>query len=175
MLPKTNYKILRNCEISSRSTAREPYTKPQRIKLNPPPSGTYNLSTLLNWQRLLVILSHPLLSHNLHLLMEMHMHQRSCTRRRMKKPIYSTGTTYDRVPIYSTSQCPQLTFNLKGCTPWLTSRTISPNITRLQSRVAIINYDIHTSIIPIIKVKSAQHKYAQGYAAANHGLQIWQL
>ena len=59
--------------------------------------------------------------------------------------------------------------------PRLTSTTISPNITRLRSRVAIRNYDIHLSIIPIIKVKIPQLKYAQGYDAANHALQLWQL
>ena len=59
--------------------------------------------------------------------------------------------------------------------PSLTSTTITPNITCLQSCVAIINYGINTSIIPRIKVKIPQHKYAQGYGAANHALQLWQL
>ena len=59
--------------------------------------------------------------------------------------------------------------------PSETSATISPNITRLRSHVAIINYNIDPSIIASIKVKIPQRKYAQGYAAANHALQLWQL
>ena len=57
----------------------------------------------------------------------------------------------------------------------LTSTTISPNITHLQSRVAIRNYDIDPSIIPSIKVKIPQRKYAPGYGTSNHALQLWQL
>ena len=57
----------------------------------------------------------------------------------------------------------------------LTSTTIPPNITRLQSRVAIRNYDIDPSIIPSIKVKIPQRKYAQDCGAANHALHLWQL
>ena len=87
MRPKMNYKRLRTCELSSRSTARQSTTKTQISKLNTPCSGTWNLSIFLNLQRLSVILSHPLLSHNLYLLTIMHIHHRSCTRRRMKKPI----------------------------------------------------------------------------------------
>ena len=59
--------------------------------------------------------------------------------------------------------------------PSVTSATISPNITFLKSRVAVVNYKTDPSIIPIIKVKSPQRKYAQGYDAANHALQLWQL
>ena len=59
--------------------------------------------------------------------------------------------------------------------PSLTRTTIPPKVTRLRSRVAISNYDIHPSLIPSIKVKTPQGKYAQGYGAANHTLQLWQL
>ena len=46
--------------------------------------------------------------------------------------------------------------------PSLTRATISPNSTHLRSRVTIVNYDIDPSIIPSIKVKSSQRKYAHG-------------
>ena len=59
--------------------------------------------------------------------------------------------------------------------PRLTSTTISPNITSLQSRVSISNYDIHPSIIPGIKLQSPQRKYAQVYTAGKHALHLWQL
>ena len=62
-----------------------------------------------------------------------------------------------------------------GVHPSLTRTTILPNVTRLRSRVAISNYDIDTSLIPSIKVQILQGKYAQGYGAANHELQLWQL
>ena len=57
----------------------------------------------------------------------------------------------------------------------LTRTTIPPQVTRLRSRVATSNYDIDPSLIPSIKVQSPQGKYAQGYGAANHALQLWQL
>ena len=59
--------------------------------------------------------------------------------------------------------------------PSLTRTTITPKVTRLRSRVAISNYGIDTSIIPIIKIQTPQGKYAQGYGASNHALQLWQL
>ena len=59
--------------------------------------------------------------------------------------------------------------------PSVTSATISPKLTRLRSRVAVVNSDINPSIIPSIKVESPQHKYAQGYAAANRLLHLGQL
>ena len=99
MIPKINYRRLSTCEISSQEIARQSVNKTQSIKLNPPCSGTWNLSILLNLRRLSVILSHKLLSHNLYMLTIMYMHQRSCPIRRMKKPTYDTGTTYYRGPI----------------------------------------------------------------------------
>ena len=59
--------------------------------------------------------------------------------------------------------------------PSLTSTNIPPNITHIQSRVAIRNYGIDPSIITSINVKIPQRKYAQCYGAANHALQLWQL
>ena len=59
--------------------------------------------------------------------------------------------------------------------PSVNITTISPNSTHLRSRVAIVNYDIDPSIIPSIKVKTPQRKYAQGSAAENHAFQLWQL
>ena len=57
----------------------------------------------------------------------------------------------------------------------MTSVTISPILTRLQSHVAIVNSDIDPSIIPSIRVEIPQRKYVQGYAAANHAHKLWQL
>ena len=45
----------------------------------------------------------------------------------------------------------------------------------LRSRANLSNHAIDPTLIPGIKINSPERRYAHGYTAANHALQLWQL